>query len=492
MPLGLCREPALRSRHDLTSFPFATKSSSAVLRPLLPFQKPSSAAGRTMDSGVGYKRKLLVDLLVVLFGISSWIAINGLWVQTPLLVDRLPESWDLPFYIVIITQMANVGPILYSILKRYRIPRLEMMAIHLIMLAGTSACLVLALFWHVTAYVGDSEHAVVFLFATGILSVVDCTSSVLFFPFITNYKSQYLSSLLIGEGLSGVVPSFAALVQGELAGPADLIAGSNVFIPGVGGSPSCRNETDATGKMHLKPVLKDPRFSVSTFFYFLFFLMLLSWLSYYLLTRLRIARSESSQLRSVMDDVDSEESSGSLADMHLPNRSQIITLLLIQGYGCFLMNGFLSALSTYSTLPYGNATYHLATTLTVISGPTATLLVFLLHHKGSFERPILPLVLVGSVAAGYLIFLATQSPAPPLQDSAVGCAVAVVTSITCHACFSYIKACIAGSLRECSLGGRKGLFYYGVATQTGSLAGALAIFCLMKFANIFHSFQPCQ
>jgi riboflavin transporter 2 len=165
----------------------------------------------------GFHRKPLVDLLVVLFGISSWIAINGLWVQTPLLVDRLPESWDLTFYIVIITQLANVGPLSYSILKRYPIPYLETVAIHFVMFAGTSACLVLALFWDVTAIVSGSEHSLVFLITTGILSIVDCTSSVLFLPFIANYKSQYLSSLLIGEGLSGVVPSIAALVQGEFS-----------------------------------------------------------------------------------------------------------------------------------------------------------------------------------------------------------------------------------------------------------------------------------
>jgi riboflavin transporter 2 len=248
--------------------------------------------------------------------------------------------------------------------------------------------------------------------------------------------------------------------------------------------------TDPSGETHLQPVLKEPRFSVNAFFYFLFALMLISWISYHLLTRLKIARSESCDLKSVVDESDVSDS-GSLVNVFMPNQSQMI-LLVIQAYGCFLMNGFLSALSTYSTLPYGNTAYHLATTLTVISGPTATLLVFLLHQKGSFERPIFPLLLLGSAAAAYLIFLATMSPTPPLQDSVTGCAIAVITAITCHGCFSYIKACIAGSLRECSLGGRTGLFYYGVATQAGSLMGALVVFCLMRFANIFHAFHPCS
>lgn len=264
------------------------------------------------------------------------------------------------------------------------------------------------------------------------------------------------------------------------------------LFSGVGGSPSCRNVTDPSGETHLQPEVKEPLYSVSAFFYFLFLLMLVSWLSFYLLTKLRFARSESSDLTSVVPQYETSDVHGYISDVNLPGRSQILTLLAVQAYGCFLMNGFLSALSSYTTMPYGNTTYHLATTLTVIAGPTATLLVFVLHQKGSFERPIIPLTGVGTLAAAYLIFLAKSSPDPPFRDSSVGCIIAVITSIGCHACFSYVKACIAGSLRECSLGPRKGLFYYGVATQTGSLTGAFAIFCLMKFADVFHAFHPCQ
>ena len=51
-------------------------------------------------------RVILVDLLAVLFGISSWISINGLWVELPLLVQNLPEGWALPSYLSIIVQVS--------------------------------------------------------------------------------------------------------------------------------------------------------------------------------------------------------------------------------------------------------------------------------------------------------------------------------------------------------------------------------------------------
>ena len=51
------------------------------------------------------RRVVLVDLLAVLFGISSWISINGLWVELPMLVNELPEGWALPSYLSIIVQV---------------------------------------------------------------------------------------------------------------------------------------------------------------------------------------------------------------------------------------------------------------------------------------------------------------------------------------------------------------------------------------------------
>lgn len=63
-------------------------------------------------------RTACVHSMAVFFGISSWIALNGVWVEVPLLITTLPESWRLASFIVLITQLANVGPLVYSLLKR--------------------------------------------------------------------------------------------------------------------------------------------------------------------------------------------------------------------------------------------------------------------------------------------------------------------------------------------------------------------------------------
>lgn len=60
-------------------------------------------------------RRLLVDALALMFGVGAWIGVNGIYVQLPLLVNTAPEGWGLPAHMVMLVQIANLGPILYTL-----------------------------------------------------------------------------------------------------------------------------------------------------------------------------------------------------------------------------------------------------------------------------------------------------------------------------------------------------------------------------------------
>lgn len=49
---------------------------------------------------------------------------------------------------------------------------------------------------------------------TFFLSVVDCTSSVTFLPYMMHMKPHFLYTYYVGEGVSGLLPALVALVQG--------------------------------------------------------------------------------------------------------------------------------------------------------------------------------------------------------------------------------------------------------------------------------------
>ena len=87
-------------------------------------------------------------------------------------------------------------------------------AIHLTLLIGSLSCLLLSLFWDRITQINGSSHSVTFLLLTALLAIVDCTTSVLYLPFMAHFKSKYLMSYLIGQGLSGLIPSVVAIIQG--------------------------------------------------------------------------------------------------------------------------------------------------------------------------------------------------------------------------------------------------------------------------------------
>jgi len=453
-----------------------------------------------------YHRIILVDILAIFFGISSWISINGLWVELPLLVESLPEGWALPSYLSIIVQLANIGPITYGLMRGFckdSIP--QHLIITSLLVVGAIASLLLALLWDKTWEIGGQTHSGGLFLLVFFLSLVDCTSSVLFLPYMAVFKGIYLYSYFIGEGMSGFVPSIAALLQG------------------VSGNPVCQNVTLANGTVVVKPVTGEARFSTDTFFYFLLSMMLLSLVSFLLLHHLPTARREHSSKTALLTAIPPPHShhgstgassnggggggtslgvrkmSTTSSDESFPvdetfertididndncsggGSNNIILLLAIQCFVCFLSNGALPSIQSFSCLPYGNNVYHLAVTLNAMANPTMAFLA--MFFPCNRQDLIALLTLIGAAMAGYIMATALYSPAM-ISTQAVGGTLVVLTWVALGALFSYVKVCIAGICRE-----SEKLFWCGAVTQLGSALGALLMFILVNQVNLFQGY----
>ena len=395
-----------------------------------------------------------VYFLIVLFGLGSWIAVNGLWVELPLLVQVLPEGWSLPSYLAIIVQLANIGPILFTLGNKFLPRRIrEVPAIFVLVIIGAIACLLLTYFWKYTAWVAGAERSVPLLFFTFLIAIVDCTSSVTFLPFMSMFKPEYMTALFIGEGLSGFLPSIVALVQG------------------TGGATQCvnvtiYNRTTNTTSHKLLPHQSPPLFGVEVFFYVLFGIMLICGFSFTLLNYLPRCRQEQIHPRELVPIEDpqhnysnpqansnhnphpqapdkkySYDDAGDSRDELLNNsvrkpvgatglrrgrlratvgltKFQYGFLLIMTGWINALSNGALPSIQSYACLPYGNIAYHLSVTLANISNPIACLVAF--FHPTKSRKVLTALAILGSCLAGYILVLAGSSPVPPLANSAGG------------------------------------------------------------------------
>lgn len=317
--------------------------------------------------------------LVILFAISSWVDMNGLWVELPLLVNDLPEKWNLPSYLVIIIQVANIGPLVYVLAHRAA-PRIvhEVPVVYVIISVGAIASILLVLFWDHTSDILGSEHSTALLVLTAFLSLVDCTSSVVYLPYMKRLQPQYMSALYIGEGMSGLVPGVVGLTQGVGGNPRCVNASHLVY-----NSSTHTNMTD----YHVYPVYPVPRFTVEIFFALLFAILCVSGVAFSLVNYLPHCKrafvpewnsavigagvhEDTTNLYKSVRQSDRDDLVHSSTDVQVQNTDDVGTsshspiksrekmrreawLLLLTAWACAWTNAILPATQTYSALPYG-------------------------------------------------------------------------------------------------------------------------------------------
>lgn len=416
----------------------------------------------------------LIGLIVCFFGTGSWVAVNGLWVELPILVQHAPEGWNLPSYITVVIQLGNIGPLLYTIGSKYA-PHIikESIVTHVIIVIAALACTLLGFLWKETSIVGGAPHSTALLTLVFFLALMACTSSVTFLPFMGQFKSGYIVTFFVGQGLSGLLPSIVALLQGvgssSIKCPIfrDKVLKNSTLIGLLNGtynSTSNATSDKKTEKLSLKP--DEPLFSADGFFFFLVVIMIICEVCFILLNYLpkakmehvkpkeslpnkKISKDEHKPLEGriryhsetdhdphelleleLTSAVDKDSQSSLVSesvytqtvedtnDSPTLSMKLLLLVLVLQAYLNAVFNGVIPSILSYACLPYGEKTYHLALTLSAIANPVASLLFYVVAIN-SVNYMVL-WTAVYSVLCAYVIGIAAGSPCPILHDNAGG------------------------------------------------------------------------
>jgi len=419
-------------------------------------------------------RSLLVDFLAICFGIGTWVAINGIFIQLPLLVNEAPEGWSLPSFLSVMVQIGNFGPIAYTLLQKcLRSSRRDPNLIYVLLGIGTTSTLLIAFFYNQTAFVAGQEHSVALFILTMFTAFHACSSSVLFMPYMGRFREVYLITYFIGEGLSGLLPSVVALIQG------------------VGGKTECILVNDTiTGEQIYEKFTPPPQFSSQTFFLIVFGMLVLSCIGFTLLDNLSAAKKEYADVTITNGNSYSYSNNNSQTSDQQPlknvntalSKNIYWFLLFLIGIVCFFSNGVLVSIQSYSCLPYGTEAYHLSATLSVIANPVACFLAIFLPKAS--VRCIAILSSIAGVLTLYVVITAAMSPTPFLYDSTVGVVLVIAAWTLLNGLVSYIKLAITTVMR--SQGG-KSLLWTGGSQQFGSAVGSIIIFILINITKSFQS-----
>nr|B0S5Y3.1 RecName: Full=Solute carrier family 52, riboflavin transporter, member 3-A; AltName: Full=Riboflavin transporter 2-A; Short=RFT2-A [Danio rerio]CAQ14265.1 novel protein (zgc:136909) [Danio rerio] len=441
---------------------------------------------------------LYIHALACAFGLGSWVSINGLWVELPLIVNVLPEGWDLPSYLTVIIQFANLGPLLVTLAHKFCPGRLrENLAIYAVLSIGVVACILLAVFWNYTTVIFGQPRSTAFFILTFFLALVDCTSSVTFLPFMMQLPAKYITTYFIGEGLSGLVPGLVALAQG--VGMSKCVNVTNVSDNVTDPGPS----TFIVETQYL-----PPNFSTEIFFSFLAVMTTISLGAFLILNRLPRTFELSTEnlvsdsdavatvCRGLEDPMDPktncpEEVEQKQNEVLLPKPQhssyQLAFIYVMVLWVNSATNGLLPSVQTFSCMPYGNMAYHLSAALSAVANPVACIIAMFFPKRSLVFLGIL--CLLGSTFGGYNMAMAAMSPCPLLQDTPLGDAIIVLSWVFFTGLLSYVKVMVGVILRDRS---HSALVWCGAAVQTGSLLGSIIMFPLVNVYHLFKSGDICN
>lgn len=440
----------------------------------------------------------VIHLLVILFSVSTWIGVNGIFIELPLLVNIAPESWNLPAYIVIVTQSANVGPAIYTFLRKNKCELNESLCILCLLCLQVLAMGLLIFFYDEITIISGEKHSLILLISVFFNALVGCFSSILFMPYLRDFDDIYIISYFIGEGLSGVLPSIVALIQG------------------VGERLECNTtEIISLNTSYVK-------FPGQYYFLFLTLVLVLSLVAFIILQYSSFVQNRKNTLRDpnyftqrvhkvqLVDYKQHNELDVSsnvwYVDHTLPKKEnkeanyslskeannlyafRKIYLYILIGICCFFSNGFLPSIQSYSCLPYGYLAYQLSITCAQFVNPLACFLTFWL--KVSSIKIINCLSLICLIAGCYVICIALLSPTPPLQRSTIGIGLIILFWIILSGIVSYLKLIIVSLLKHIS--SSKALFDIGIVMQVGSASGAIISFVLINFTDFFKVYDSCS
>ena len=297
----------------------------------------------------------------------------------------------MPALIGFISQIAQLGPILYFLMKCkcltcvsgdkrpwiHAIKRKQVsdrLIIYGLFAIGLTASVVLSLYWSVTyeqifginIQTQDGKpRSLVFFACVFCLAILDCTCTIVFLTYIGSFNgkhSTYITGLYIGEGVSSLLPSLFALAQG------------------TGGEESCESLSyNSTSSLASSDVKQPPRFSVSVYFWLLFSTLFVSFVGFLLLEFWPGFRKEKKPPKfASIEDVDKDfeeiehlnsekKSKRDNVDVRQKNKKSKSLdksfLLVLITCVSFILYGFIPGLSSYSALPYGVEIMHLCSTL---------------------------------------------------------------------------------------------------------------------------------
>jgi hypothetical protein len=221
--------------------------------------------------------KAIVYVLVVLFGLGTWTNLAGVWIELPIIVPVLPESWQLPAKLALLINSANIFPIAIvfaSLIFKLNTASVEIPVNFVILCISITFAFAFAYLWDKTAYLFNTKQSVYLMLLCFFTAIADCISSTTFIPFLHRYEPMYLNAYFTGEALTALLPAMFGVAQGI-------------------GTTHCQLLGNGSNGTYVQ-IHHEPRFSVRTYFLLLSVLPFSALLAFFTLCLMETGRTKTS------------------------------------------------------------------------------------------------------------------------------------------------------------------------------------------------------
>ena len=389
-------------------------------------------------------------ILCAIVGVSAWVEINGIFSELGHM-QMLPEKWSLASIIVIIVQIGNIAPFIFSMIRNKPPLRWSMV---LVLSMGLSSMVFLAIFWSWTYSMAGAERSVMLYIGSLIAASADCLSNLVFWPYVGQFPRSYITAMGTGESLSSAVSALVAASQ------------------------------------------KAFGFTPSVFFIVIGVVVVFSSVAFAVLeTRYAPALCELAKSKSLPiaeQSTDNKTDSSPTNDTRKPIWREYLPIFSIIAGLSFVQNGLNPSLLPIACRFYKNA-YWIAQNASFVAAPISSI-------SASFFQPrkSIWIAVVLWLSCSVFIIVCSSLQDPIIEDEAFGTGVMTTVAIVSGAALAYTKVSAMLWVRTADKH-KDGTEIYdktrmqqlltaaGISMQIGSVAGALTTFLLVNVAKVFAS-----
>jgi hypothetical protein len=156
---------------------------------------------------------LLHDALILVFGLPTWVLVDGTWAALSQIALTVPEGFNISSYLMLALTSGNLFPLFIGNYLRGCSNETLKLAIRSIQVVSLLSGLSMSLFWSSSVSIQGKQYSVplyVLFFAVGSCSA---SSNITHFMFISKFAARATSLLSTGFSLGSMIAGILAILQ---------------------------------------------------------------------------------------------------------------------------------------------------------------------------------------------------------------------------------------------------------------------------------------